>query len=100
MCEVFSTSQNYRGSIKASPSLLPDMPPTCILPSGGGGGGGDSTQLSYSQSSRITVLYIHMYGGIDCIGQFFAYVVNFVFLRDFWIRTQRTAEANTGALTT
>jgi hypothetical protein len=34
------------------------------------------------------------FGGRECVGHSFAYVANFVFLRDVWIRTQRAAVAS------
>jgi hypothetical protein len=32
--------------------------------------------------------------GLECVGQSFAYVAHFVFLRNVWIRTQRVAIAS------
>jgi hypothetical protein len=34
------------------------------------------------------------FGGLEFVGHSFAYVANFVFLRDVWIRTQRAAVAS------
>jgi hypothetical protein len=34
---------------------------------------------------------MYIFGGLECVGHFFAYVAHFVFLRDVWIRTQRAA---------
>jgi hypothetical protein len=39
-----------------------------------------------------TFLYIFWWAG--CVGHSFAYVANFVYLRDVWIRTQRGAVAS------
>ena len=38
-------------------------------------------------------LYI-FFGGLECVGQSFAYVAHFVFLRDVWIRTRSAAGAS------
>jgi hypothetical protein len=35
-----------------------------------------------------------LFGGLECVGHSFAYVVHFLFLRDVWIRTQRGAVAS------
>ncbi len=35
----------------------------------------------------------YFFGGLECVGHSFAYVANFVILRDVWIRTQRAAVA-------
>jgi hypothetical protein len=32
--------------------------------------------------------FLYFFGGLECVGHSFAYVAHFVFLRDFWIRTQ------------
>jgi hypothetical protein len=37
---------------------------------------------------------VYYFGGLECVGRSFAYVAHFVFLRDFWIRTQRAAVAS------
>jgi hypothetical protein len=48
----------------------------------------------------IFLLYIFLiFGGLECVGHFFAYVAHFVFLRDVWIRTQRVV-VQAGALPT
>ncbi len=33
-------------------------------------------------------LFVNYFGGLECVGHSFAYVANFVILRDVWIRTQ------------
>jgi hypothetical protein len=38
------------------------------------------------------------FGGLECVGHSFAYVAHFVFLRDFWIRTQIAAVASRRAI--
>ena len=46
---------------------------------------------------QITVLYIYfrnIWPAKECVGLSLAYVVHFIFLRDFWIRTQRAAVAS------
>ncbi len=35
--------------------------------------------------------YNDFFGGIQCIGHFFAYVAHFIFLSDVWIRTHGAA---------
>jgi hypothetical protein len=35
-----------------------------------------------------------LFCGLECVGQSFAYLAHFVFLRDVWIRTQRAAVAS------
>jgi hypothetical protein len=42
---------------------------------------------------KIFILYI-FFGGLQCVGNSFAYVAHFVFLRDVLIRTQRAAVAS------
>jgi hypothetical protein len=36
----------------------------------------------------------YFFGGLECVGHFFAYVAHFVFLRNVCIRTQRAAVAS------
>ncbi len=38
--------------------------------------------------------FLYFFGGLECIGHSFAYVVDLVFLKDVWIRTQRAAVAS------
>ncbi len=50
-------------------------------------------------SSLILTRHTHekrfyFFGGLECVGHSLAYVALFVFLRDFWIRTQRAAVAS------
>jgi hypothetical protein len=33
--------------------------------------------------------FLYIFGGLECVCHFFAYVAYFAFLRDVWIRTQR-----------
>ncbi len=35
------------------------------------------------------LIFVYFFSGLECVGQSFAYVAHFVFLRDVWIRTQR-----------
>jgi hypothetical protein len=46
---------------------------------------------------KLVVIYLFFFcvffGGLECDGRFFAYVAHFIFLRDVWIRTQRSAVA-------
>jgi hypothetical protein len=39
-------------------------------------------------------VFLSLFGGLQYVGHSFAYVANFVFLRDVWIRTQRAAVAS------
>jgi hypothetical protein len=38
--------------------------------------------------------YLFVFGGLECDGHFFAYGAHFVFLRNVWIQTQRSAVAS------
>jgi hypothetical protein len=42
----------------------------------------------------IQIIFLYIFGGLECVGHSFAYVAHFVFLRDVWIRTQRVAVAS------
>ncbi len=35
-----------------------------------------------------SLLFCRFFSGLECVGHSFAYVANFIFLRDVWIRTQ------------
>ncbi len=48
-----------------------------------------SVFLSFSKN-----YFFVFFGGLECVGHSFAYAAHFVFLRDVWIRTQRTAVAS------
>jgi hypothetical protein len=39
----------------------------------------------------------YFFGGLECVGHFFAYLSHFVILSDVWIRTQRADVANSRA---
>jgi hypothetical protein len=39
----------------------------------------------------------HFFGGLECVGHFFAYVAHFVLLRDVWVRIQRAAVSSSRA---
>jgi hypothetical protein len=43
---------------------------------------------------NIFYFFTKFFGGLECVGQSFAHVAHFVFLRDVWIRTQRAAVAS------
>ncbi len=47
----------------------------------------------YFDDSTRFFLYI-FWGGLECAGHSFAYIANFVFLKDVWIRTQRATGAS------
>ncbi len=54
---------------------------------------------SWSKIRRIRILNVNFFlyiffGGLECVGHSFAYVAQYVFLRDVWIRTQRAAVAS------
>ncbi len=34
---------------------------------------------------------LYVFGGLECVGHSFDYVAHFIFLKDIWIRTQRSA---------
>ena len=38
--------------------------------------------------------FVYVFGGLDCVGHFFAYVLLIIFLRNVWIGTQRAAGAS------
>jgi hypothetical protein len=38
--------------------------------------------------------FVYFFGGLECVRHFFAYVANFVFLRDVWILIQKAAVAS------
>jgi hypothetical protein len=40
------------------------------------------------------LIFLYIFGGLDWVGHSFDYVAHFVFLRDVWIRIQRSAVAN------
>ncbi len=42
-------------------------------------------------SYKSEVFFVYYFGGLECVGHSFAYVAQFVFLRDVWIRTQTAA---------
>jgi hypothetical protein len=43
------------------------------------------------------VLFVYFFSGLECVGHSFAYVAHLVFLRDVWIRTQRSSVASSCA---
>ncbi len=44
--------------------------------------------------SEKTIDLFKFFCGLECVGHSFVYVGHFVFLRDFWSRTQRAATAS------
>jgi hypothetical protein len=42
----------------------------------------------------LNVFFVNFFSGLECVDHSFAYVAHFLFLRDFWIRTQRAAVAS------
>jgi hypothetical protein len=42
----------------------------------------------------FTDFIFYFFGGLECVGNSFAYVAHFVFFRDAWIRNQRAAVAS------
>jgi hypothetical protein len=42
----------------------------------------------------LLIFFLYIFGGLERVGDSFAYVVHFVFLRDVFIRTQRVAVAS------
>ncbi len=49
--------------------------------------------LIFAKTGSINSGTVEKFGGLECVGYSFAYVAYFVFLRDVWIWTQRTAVA-------
>ena len=54
-------------------------------------------ETAFGQSSPGNILFRIFFGGLECVGHSFAFVANFVVLRDVWIRTQRAAIASSCA---
>jgi hypothetical protein len=61
---------------------------------------GNNFQIKTSEARQQILLVLmrikkenKSFGGLECIGHFFAYVVHFLFLGYAWIRTQRAAVA-------
>ncbi len=52
--------------------------------------------MSQSFSAFLSKYFVFciFFGGPECVGHSFAYVAHFVFLRDVWIRIQRSSVAN------
>ncbi len=42
---------------------------------------------------KIKTLFVYLFGGLECVGHFFANVTFFVVLRLVWIRTKRDTVA-------
>jgi hypothetical protein len=53
----------------------------------------NSQIIRISRSFKFLQFFL-FFGGLEGVGHSFPYVVNFVFFRDVWIRTQRAAEAS------
>jgi hypothetical protein len=49
---------------------------------------------SVSYHAFLFLFLVYFFGGLECVGHSFAYVAYVVFLRDVWIRIQRTAVAS------
>ncbi len=47
----------------------------------------------------ISIFFVYFFGGLECVGHFFAYVAHFVFLEDVWCRTQRANRRATNLAT-
>ncbi len=54
----------------------------------------DTTTQSFLTLDRSSSLLLYFFGGLECVGHSFAYVVHFVLLREVKIRTQRAAVAS------
>jgi hypothetical protein len=70
--------QGYAWLVVTKKSPIPDI--NQLLEAGGVG--------------DFVIFFCIFFGGLECVGQSFAYVAHFVFLRDVWIRTQRAAVAS------
>ncbi len=57
------------------------------------GGGARNVVMVGEVFTAYRALYYNIFfiffGGLECVGHSFAFVPNFVFLRDVWIRTQK-----------
>jgi hypothetical protein len=45
-------------------------------------------------AEHLHTFFVYCFGGLECVGNSFAKVAHFVFLRNVWIRTQRVAVAS------
>jgi hypothetical protein len=55
-------------------------------------------QNSFVEKLNNDRFFSDIFGGLECVGHSFAYVVHFVFSRDVWLRTQRVVVASRRAI--